>query len=108
MLSSLWELRLRSYLAEHPLTLTQRLQDEGEDEGSKRVTYVRPDITVVTANTSQLCDHYYHALLYWKVKIGNDLNKDFVQVVWALLAQDVRFRKRGAEGSDSRKRRKEL
>jgi hypothetical protein len=36
--------------------------------------------------------------LYWKVKIGNDLNKDFVQVVWGLLAQDVPFHKRGAEG----------
>lgn len=51
-------------LAEHPLTLTQRLQDEGEDKDSKRVTYVRPDFTIVTINTSQLCDHYYHALLY--------------------------------------------
>ena len=46
-------------------------QDEGEDEGNKRVTYVRPDITVVATNISQLCNHYCHALLYWKVKIGN-------------------------------------
>lgn len=80
--------------AGHPLTVaTQRIRDgeeeeddeEDEDEDSKLVGYVKPDITVVTIDTSRLRDHYYRALLYWEVKTGTDLNKGFFQVVWALL-----------------------
>jgi hypothetical protein len=85
--------------AGHPLTVaTQRIrdgdedeeddeeeEDEDEDEDSKLVGYVKPDITVVTIDTSRLRDHYYRALLYWEVKTGTDLNKGFVQVIWALL-----------------------
>jgi hypothetical protein len=93
--------------AGHPLTVaTQRIQDgeedeededeEDEDEDSSRlVGYVKPDITVVTIDTSRLRDHYYCALLYWQVKTGSDLNKGYVQVVWALLLgsslHDTRF-----------------
>ncbi|KAG7535975.1 hypothetical protein FFLO_03573 [Filobasidium floriforme] len=90
--------------AGHPLTVaTQRIRDGGDEEDEageaedscKLVGYVKPDITVVTIDTSRLRDHYYRALLYWQVKTGSELNKGFVQVVWALLLgstlHDTRF-----------------
>jgi hypothetical protein len=90
--------------AGHPLTVgTQRIRDGGDEEDEageaedscKLVGYVKPDITVVMIDTSRLRDHYYRALLYWQVKTGSELNKGFVQVVWALLLgstlHDTRF-----------------
>lgn len=74
----------------HPLALTQKTDPE-----SKRVGYVRPDITLVTIDTSALDEHVYRAVLYWEVKNGSDHNKGFLQAVWALLVgstlYDTRF-----------------